>query len=102
MQKIMLRFKWRILQQEKPEDYVVATGRQESVRKFIDLAAKQLGWGGIFWEGSGVNEVGRRKDNQKIVIKIDKKYFRPCEVNRLVGDATKAKRKARMESKNKT
>tara|TARA_A100001388_G_C28755390_1_gene494649 strand:- start:874 stop:1965 length:1092 start_codon:yes stop_codon:yes gene_type:complete len=84
---------WRILQQEKPDDYVVATGRQESVRKFIDLAAQELGWGGIYWEGSGVNEVGRRKDNQKIVIKIDKKYFRPCEVNTLVGDSDKANKK---------
>ena len=81
---------WRILQQEKPDDYVVATGRQESVRKFIELSAKELGWGGIDWEGEGINEVGRRKDTNKIVIKIDKKYFRPCEVNSLIGDATKA------------
>ncbi|MBO8234268.1 GDP-mannose 4,6-dehydratase [Prochlorococcus marinus XMU1419] len=88
--KDYVEIQWRILQQEKPDDYVVATGRQESVRKFIDLAAQQLGWGGIYWEGSGVNEVGRRKDNKKIVIKIDKKYFRPCEVNTLVGDSTKA------------
>ena len=91
--KDYVEIQWKILQQDKPDDYVVATGRQESVRKFIDLAAKQLGWGGIFWEGSGVNEVGRRKDNQKIVIKIDKKYFRPCEVNTLVGDSTKAHKK---------
>ncbi len=81
---------WRILQQENADDYVVATGRQESVRKFIELSAKELGWGGILWEGRGINEVGRRKDNNKIVIKIDKKYFRPCEVNSLIGDSSKA------------
>ena len=91
--KDYVEIQWAILQQEKPDDYVVATGRQESVRKFIDLAAKQLGWGGIVWEGSGINELGRRKDNQKVVIKIDKKYFRPCEVNTLVGDSTKANKK---------
>ena len=91
--KDYIEIQWKILQQENPDDYVVATGRQESVRKFIDLAAKQLGWGGIFWEGSGVDEIGRRKDNQKVVIKIDKKYFRPCEVNTLVGDSTKANKK---------
>ena len=99
--KDYVEIQWKILQQEKPDDYVVATGRQESVRKFIDLAAKQLGWGGIFWEGSGVDEIGRRKDNQKVVIKIDKKYFRPCEVNTLVGDSTKANKKLGWHPKTK-
>ena len=84
---------WRILQQEKADDYVVATGRQESVRTFIELSAKELGWGGIAWEGKGLDEVGRRKDTNKIVIKIDKRYFRPCEVNSLIGDSTKANKK---------
>jgi len=84
---------WRILQQEKADDYVVATGRQESVRTFIELSAKELGWGGIAWEGKGLDEVGRRKDTNKIVIKIDKKYFRPCEVNSLIGDSSKANKK---------
>ena len=84
---------WRILQQEKADDYVVATGRQESVRTFIELSAKELGWGGITWEGKGLDEVGRRKDTNKIVIKIDKRYFRPCEVNSLIGDSTKANKK---------
>ena len=84
---------WRILQQKEPDDYVVATGRQESVRTFIELSAKKLGWGGILWEGSGLNEVGRRLDTKKIVIKIDEKYFRPCEVNSLIGDSSKANKK---------
>ena len=91
--KDYIEVQWKILQQEKPEDFVVATGRQESVRKFIELSAKELGWGGIKWEGEGISEIGRRIDNNKIVIKIDKKYFRPCEVNTLVGDASKANNK---------
>ncbi len=99
--KDYVEIQWKILQQEKPDDYVVATGRQESVRRFIDLSAMELGWGGIDWEGIGVNEVGRRKDTQEVVIKIDKKYFRPCEVNRLVGDATKANKKLGWSPKTK-
>jgi len=88
--KDYVEIQWKILQEEKPDDFVVATGRQESVRKFIELAAKELKWGGIKWEGKGINEIGRRLDNNEIVIKIDQKYFRPCEVNSLVGDASKA------------
>ncbi len=91
--KDYVEIQWKILQQDKPEDFVVATGRQKSVRTFIELAAKELGWGGITWEGEGIKEIGRRNDTNEIVIKIDKKYFRPCEVNSLVGDAAKAHRK---------
>ena len=88
-----------MLQQKKPEDFVIATGREESVRTFIELAAKELGWGGIIWEGKGIEEVGRRLDNNEVVIKIDKKYFRPCEVNCLVGDANKARQKLNWQPK---
>ena len=88
--KDYVEIQWKILQQEKPDDFVVATGRQKSVRIFIELAAKELGWGGIKWEGEGIKEIGRRIDTNEVVIKIDKKYFRPCEVNSLIGDATKA------------
>ncbi len=84
---------WLILQQEKPEDFVVATGRQESVRKFIELSALELGWGGIIWEGKGLDEIGKRADTNQVVIKIDKKYFRPCEVDSLIGDASNANKK---------
>ena len=91
--KDYVEIQWKILQQKKAEDFVIATGRQESVRKFIELAAVELGWGGIIWEGSGLNEVGLRSDTKKVVIKIDKKYFRPCEVNSLIGDSTKANKK---------
>ena len=85
-----VQMQWRMLQQEDPEDYVIATGKQSSVRQFIELSAKALNWGGIKWEGSGINEIGRRKDNNQTVIKIDPKYFRPAEVDSLLGDSTKA------------
>ena len=80
-----------MLQQVEPDDYVIATGRQESVRRFIELSAKELGWGGIKWEGKNLDEVGRRKDNNMIVIRIDQRYFRPSEVDSLLGDSSKAK-----------
>ena len=97
--KDYIEIQWKILQQDKPEDFVVATGRQESVRKFIELSAIELGWKGIKWEGEGINEIGRRMDSNEIVIKIDKKYFRPCEVNTLVGDARKAKKELNWQPK---
>ena len=91
-----VEMQWRMLQQKVPTDYVIATGRQESVRKFVELSAKTLGWGtkevpsGIIWEGEGINEVGIRADNHKVVVKIDPRYFRPCEVDTLLGDPSKA------------
>ena len=84
---------WLMLQQEKPIDFVIATGRQESVRKFIELTAKELNWGSIIWEGHGVDEIGRREDTNEIVIRIDEKYFRPTEVSTLLGDPKLAKNK---------
>ena len=87
-----VEMQWKILQQKQPKDYVIASGRQESVRTFIELVTLKLGWGGIIWEGEGVNEIGRRSDNGKVVVKIDKKYFRPTEVSTLLGDASKAKK----------
>ena len=90
---------WMMLQQERPEDFVIATGKQESVRKFVELTAIELGWQGIKWEGVGMDEVGRRMDNGEIVIKIDKNYFRPSEVETLLGDASKAREKLGWEPK---
>ncbi len=89
--KDYVEMQWRMLQQEKPRDYVIATGRQESVRRFIELSAKCLGWGGIEWVGKGLDEIGKRLDNGNIVIRVDPKYFRPTEVDSLLGDATQAK-----------
>jgi len=83
---------WLMLQQETPEDFVIATGRQESVRHFIELTALQLGWGGIEWEGEGVNEIGCRNTGE-VVVRIDPRYFRPAEVETLLGDPTKARYK---------
>ncbi len=90
---------WLMLQQEKPEDFVIATGKMETVRRFVELSAEKIGWQknkqgpAILWEGNGINEIGRRADTNQIVIKIDPKYFRPTEVELLLGDATKAKEK---------
>ena len=84
---------WLMLQQEQPEDFVIATGRQESVRRFIELTAQQLGWGPIQWEGEGPDEVGRRGDTGAVVVKIDSRYFRPAEVDKLLGDPSKAREK---------
>ena len=87
-----VEMQWRMLQQEQPEDFVIATGRQESVRRFIELTAQVLGWGAIQWEGEGIEEVGRRSTGE-VVVRIDPRYFRPAEVETLLGDPTKAREK---------
>ena len=86
-----VEMQWLMLQQEQPEDFVIATGRQESVRRFIELSAQQLGWGQVLWEGEGTSEVGRRGDTGAVVVRIDPRYFRPAEVETLLGDPSKAK-----------
>ena len=63
------------------------------MRKFIELTAKELKWGSIIWEGTGLDEIGRREDTNEIVIRIDQKYFRPTEVPNLLGDPTLARDK---------
>ena len=88
-----VEMQWRMLQQDAPEDYVIATGRQESVRRFIELTAEQLGWQGICWQGQGIEEVGRRRDSGEVVVRIDPRYFRPAEVETLLGDPSKAREK---------
>ena len=90
---------WLMLQQEKPEDFVISTGNMITVRKFIEECALNLGWDsknkgkGIIWEGEGLDEIGKRADNGDIVIRIDPRYFRPTEVEELLGDSSKAKKK---------
>ena len=97
--KDYVEMQWLMLQQEKPEDFVIATGITKTVRDFIELCAKELNWDrdkkipGIIWEGHGINEIGRRQDTNEIVIRIDARYFRPSEVDILLGDASKAKEK---------
>ncbi len=83
---------WLMLQQEKPEDYVIATGENHSVREFIEAVCKELGFD-LEWQGEGVNEIGRDKNTGKTIIKINPIFFRPTEVDLLLGDATKARTK---------
>jgi GDPmannose 4,6-dehydratase len=80
---------WLMLQQDKSDNYVLATGETYTVRDFIERCFAKVGKE-IEWSGEGVDEVGREKMTGKILIKIDEKYFRPCEVDFLLGDATKA------------
>ena len=81
-----------MLQQDTP-NFVIATGRQESVRRFIELSAAELGWGGIDWQGKGLHEKGLRADTGEVVVRIDPRYFRPAEVETLLGDPNMAKEK---------
>lgn len=91
---------WRMLQQETPDDYLLATGETHTVREFIEETAKLLDMD-LAWEGEGVNEKGRDKKTGKIIIEIDPKYFRPAEVDLLIGDPSKAKEKLGWEAKTK-
>ncbi len=79
---------WLMLQNEKPTDYVVSTNTTISVREFVEKSFKFKGIE-IIWEGEGLNEIGRNKENGKILVKISEKYLRPCEVENLYGDSSK-------------
>jgi GDPmannose 4,6-dehydratase len=83
---------WLILQQKEPEDYVIATGEAHSVREFIEKAFSEVGIP-IEWEGTGVSEIGRENGNGRIVVEVDPRYFRPTEVDFLLGDPSKARSK---------
>ena len=90
--KDYVEMQWLMLQQEKPEDFTISTGIQYKVRDFINIAAKELGIK-LKWNGSGMNEVGTDAATGKVIIRIDSRYFRPTEVDTLLGDSTKAKDK---------
>ena len=81
-----------MLQQDEPDDYVIATGKQYSVREFVDKAAPYFGLR-LEWQGEGLNEVAVDKASKRTIVAVDKKYFRPAEVESLLGDPTKAKEK---------
>lgn len=83
---------WLMLQQENPDDYVIATGETHSVREFTELAFKELGID-IIWQGKGVEEVGIDASTRKIIVEIDPGYYRPTEVELLIGDPSKAREK---------
>ena len=96
--KDYVEMQWLMLQQEKPEDFVISTGRSESIRRFAEISAFYLGWGesinqSIIWEGEGIDEVGIRCDTNEVVIRVDPRYFRPTEVDILLGESRKAHEK---------
>lgn len=80
---------WLMLQEDKPDDYILAMGKTYSVREFVDKAFKKIGIN-IEWNGENDTEVGKDRETKQVLIEVDKKYFRPCEVDLLLGDATKA------------
>ncbi len=88
---------WKILQQPEPDDYVIATGKKHSVREFIEASFKEVGKT-IKWEGKGVDEIGRDAKSGKVLVKVDPRFFRPTEVEQLIGDASKALEETRLES----
>jgi GDPmannose 4,6-dehydratase len=98
--KDYVEMQWRLLQEKKPDDFVIATGEAYSVKQFIDAAAKVLDFK-IIWKGKGLKEQGYlvNKDKKELIIKIDKKYFRPNEVNYLKGDSKKAFKKLKFKPK---
>ena len=89
---------WLMLQQDEPDDYVIATGQQYSVKEFIEEAAPLFGFN-IEWMGEGLDEIGYDWGMKRTVIKVNDRYFRPAEVESLLGDATKAKEKLGWEPK---
>ncbi len=90
--KDFVKAMWLMLQQDEPDDYVIATGQQYSVREFVDKAAPYFGLN-LEWQGEGLNEVAVDKITKRTVVAVDEKYFRPAEVESLLGDPTKAKQK---------
>ena len=89
---------WLMLQQDEPDDYVIATGTQYSVKEFVEAAAPYFGFN-IVWEGEGLDEKGIDKKSGRTIIKVHPRYFRPAEVESLLGDPTKAKEKLGWEPK---
>jgi GDPmannose 4,6-dehydratase len=87
-----VEMQWLMLQQDEPEDYVIATGQQHSVREFVELAGENLGFS-IRWQGKGLEEKGIDENTGKVLVSIDPRYFRPTEVDTLLGDSTKAQQK---------
>ena len=98
--KDYVEMQWRLLQQKKADDFVIATGEAYSVKQFIDTAAKILNFK-IIWKGKGLKEQGYlvHKNKEELIIKIDKKYFRPNEVDYLKGDSAKAFKKLNFKPK---
>ena len=82
---------WMMLQQPKPDDYVIATGETNTVRKFVELSAKRFGYD-LEWKGEGIDEIGIDRNTNKTIVKINPEFYRPAEVDLLLGDASKARK----------
>ena len=97
--KDYVEMQWLMLQQDEPNDFVISSGRTETIRRFVELSANKLGWErnkndqSIIWEGEGINERGIRYETGEVVVKVDQRYFRPTEVDQLLGDSSKAREK---------
>ncbi|ELW70341.1 GDP-mannose 4,6 dehydratase [Tupaia chinensis] len=92
VQHVNRKAMWLMLQNDEPEDFVIATGEVHSVREFVEKSFKHIGKT-IVWEGKNENEVGRCKETGKVHVTVDLKYYRPTEVDFLQGDCTKARQK---------
>ena len=92
-----VKAQWLILQQDEPDDFVIATGKQYSVREFVDAAFSEVGIS-LVWEGEGVEEKGINVETGDVVVEVDPRYFRPTEVETLLGDPTKAREKLGWEA----
>ena len=96
--KDYVAMQWLMLQQDKPDDFVISTGKMTSVKEFIELSAIKMGWKvnnkghAIIWKGENLEEVGIKVETNEIVVRVDPKYYRPCEVSQLLGDSSKAAR----------
>jgi GDPmannose 4,6-dehydratase len=88
--KDYVRMQWMMLQQERAEDFVIATGHQISVRRFVELSCSHAGIS-LRWQGVGVDETGTDLATGRVIVRVDPRYFRPTEVDTLLGDPTKAK-----------
>ena len=88
---------WKILQQKKPDDFIIATGKQYSIKYFLNLVAKKLKIK-LIWKGKGLNEKAYDKNN-KIIVECDRNYFRPLDVNTLLGDSSKARKELKWKPK---
>jgi len=87
-----VKMQWLMLQQDVPEDYVIATGIQYSIKELIEIAARQLNIS-VRWEGEGADQKGIEEKTGQVIVAVDPEYYRPTEVNELLGDASKARDK---------
>ena len=93
-----VEMQWLMLQQEKPEDFVIGTGEQHSIREFVEQAGKEVGFN-IQWQGNGIDEVGIDRSSGQVIVRVDSLYFRPAEVESLLADPSRAQKKLGWKAK---